>query len=148
LCVGTVATVAYWKAYDKTKQELSAQAKQVASDHVTTLRRDGQLTTLIGGQVALQQQASAELAAIHELLTSGTSAAAVKAKQAVEEAAQAVKLDTVLEKEETTSVELLDVDLQVLEAAFPYSTLKVTCSLSKTNQIDCHVVKTPKKGKA
>jgi hypothetical protein len=116
----------------------------------------------------LVEEVQVESDAIHEVIVNGKSAASINAKKAAKEALIADKALATLEadhvnsisliktiatlgssllKQENLIVELVAVEQEELAAAFPGKTIKVTCTLDAAthNQLECKIVKTPKK---
>ena len=124
-------------------------ANLTTGSETETLLRQLHAQTIANDKTSAQRtlQLEAIAANINILLTDGKSASAVNARQAKADAAAGVRLDKNLVAQENTVLELIAVEQEELEAAFPGKTLKVTCGLSKASDLECKVTKTPKENR-
>lgn len=120
------------------------------------LLRQYHAQTLKSDKITTQRTAQLDAIAanITLLLTNGKSASAVNAREAKVAAQLAAKEAKLLLADHTstatslnTTLELVAVVQEELEAFFPGKTLKVTCGLSKASDLECKVTKTPKENR-
>jgi hypothetical protein len=131
-------TIAYWKAYDKVSEGLTQQtalAQSQKKELVATKKEVGKLNNVIAGH-------SATLAELKTLVKNQNKELALLLADHKITLAQTDSLKS----QENQVLELLAVQQQEFLAENPKDNIHVVCGLSKSNDLECKVTKTPKKG--